>query len=569
MAKKGSFDLFKLAKPYLGILALVLGASLGSNILSLILPKVIASTIDSYRVNNLIAASFFRNFLIIILVIFVFSTLQSILQTYLAERFARDLRNKLAEKISRQQYLFINQIGADKLLTNLTADVDNIKQVISQALVQIFASIITIVGASALLISINWRLALVVLTIIPIIVVVFTIIFGKIRKYFLKSQEVVDKLNKVINESIIASALIRIVNSQEREFQKFGEVSGEAKQIGLSILRLFASLVPLIGLIANASVVAILLIGGRSIVWGTFTIGAFTAFLSYISMLIFPIVVLGFISNLIARAAVSYERVNQVLESPVEKIYGDLEKKMEGEIEFRKVCLNINGKVILKNVSFKIKAKSKTVILGPTAAGKSQIFYLLAGLIKADSGKILIDGREIFDYSQKCLADQVALVFQDSAIFNSTILENISFKNIDQNADVEKAIETAELKDYIKSLPKGLETKIAERGNSLSGGQKQRITLARALAINPKILLLDDFTARVDKDTERRIMFNLEKNYPEITKVFITQQISSAKEAEQIILIMEGEVLAKGSHEYLLKNSLEYEQIYKSQQEIA
>lgn len=568
MSKKGNLGLFRLAKPYLGIILLVLTASLISNGLNLFLPKVIASTIDNYRISNSIPVTFLRNFSLVILAIFVFSTLQSILQTYLSERFARDLRSKLVDKISRQQYLFINQIGADKLLTNLTADVDNIKQVISQALVQIFASIITIFGASALLISINWQLALVVLTIIPLIVVIFTIIFSKIRKYFLRSQAIVDKLNKVINESIIASSLIRIVNSQEWEFLKFSEVSGEAKQIGLSILRLFASLVPVIGLIANASIVTILLVGGKSIVLGTFTIGGFTAFMSYVSMLIFPIVVLGFISNLIARAAVSYERVNQVLEKPVEKIYGDLNREIKGEIEFRNVSLNLNGKEILKNVSFKIKAKSKTAILGPTAAGKTQIFYLMAGLLKADSGKILIDGREIFDYSQKCLSDQMALVFQDSAIFNSTVLENINFKNKEQNGEVEKAIETAELKDFIDTLPEGLETKIAERGNSLSGGQKQRITLARTLAINPKILLLDDFTARVDKDTERRIMKNLDKNYPGITKIFITQQISSAKEAEQIILIMEGEVLTTGKHETLLKKSVEYEQIYNSQQEL-
>lgn len=568
VSKKGNLGLFRLAKPYLGLISLVLIASLVSNGLNLFLPKVIASTIDNYRISNSIPVTFLRNFLLIILAIFIFSTLQSILQTYLSERFARDLRSKLVDKISRQQYLFINQIGADKLLTNLTADVDNIKQVISQALVQIFASIITIFGASVLLISINWRLALIVLAIIPLIVAVFTIIFSKIRKYFLRSQAVIDRLNKVINESIIASSLIRIVNSQEWEFLKFSEVSGEAKQIGLSILRLFASLVPVIGLIANASIVTVLLVGGKSIVLGTFTIGGFTAFMSYISMLIFPIVVLGFISNLIARAAVSYERVNQVLEKPVEKVYGDLDKEIKGEIEFKNVCLNLNGKEILKNVSFKIKAKSKTAILGPTAAGKTQIFYLMAGLLKADSGKILIDGKEIFDYSQKCLSDQMALVFQDSAIFNSTILENINFKNKEKDEKVEKAIETAELKDFISTLPEGLETKIAERGNSLSGGQKQRITLARALAINPKILLLDDFTARVDKDTEKRIMNNLDKNYPEITKVFITQQISSAKEAEQIILIMEGEVLITGKHEDLLKKSVEYEQIYNSQQEL-
>ena len=498
-----TFKLLTLAKPYIGIILLVLVASLAANGLNLILPKLVAQTIDVFRSSHFLPVTFIRNFSLIIVFIFIFSSLQSVLQTYLSEKFARDLREKLINKISNQPYLFIHQFTSEKLLTNLTADVDNIKQVIAQAIVQVFASIITIVGATILLLTLNWRLALIVLTIIPLIVVIFTLVFSKIRKYFLRAQIIIDKLNKVINESIIASSLIRIINSQEWEFLKFNAISQEARQVGLSILKLFSSLVPLIGLIANASIVAILLIGGKSIVFGTFTIGSFTAFLSYISMLIFPIIILGFISNLIARAIVSFDRVNQILEAPAEKIYGDLDTEIKGNIVFKNVNLTINNKQILKNISFNIKANRKTAILGPTAAGKTQIFYLIAGLIKPSSGQILIDNVPLFDYSQNCLSSQIGLVFQDSSIFNATILENINFKNKDDSVAVDKAIDTAELKNFIGTLPQGLNTKIAERGNNLSGGQKQRITLARALVLNPKILLLDDFTARVDKDTEK------------------------------------------------------------------
>ena len=557
--------MFKLARPYFWLILLILIASIGNNGLSLVIPKIVATAIDTFRTHQFILTDFLPNFSLVILAIFVFATLQSVFQTYLSEKLAHDLRHQLIEKISQQQFLFISQITSEKLLTNLTSDIDNIKQVVSQALIQIFSSIIIILGASYMLLSINLSLGLIVLCIIPLIGAVFFFIFSQIRQYFIQAQKVIDKLNKIINESIIASSLIRIVNSQGWEFQKFTEVSSEAKQVGLSILRLFASLIPLIGLIANASTVIILLVGGRSIVAGTFTIGGFSAFMSYISLLIFPIVVLGFISNLIARAAVSFDRVNAVLSAPVEKIYGDINRPIKGNIEFKNVCLVIDKKQILKNVSFKIAANSQTAILGPTAAGKTQIFYLLSGLLKPTSGQILIDGTPLFDYSQKCLSDQLGLVFQDSSIFNTTILENVNFKNADVGNSVDTAIITAELKDYITTLPEGLATKIAERGNSLSGGQKQRLTLARALAINPKILLLDDFTARVDRDTEVRIVANLKKNYPQVTQVIITQQISSAKASDQIILMMEGEVLSTGTHLQLLKKSLEYKQIYNSQ----
>jgi ATP-binding cassette subfamily B protein len=220
---------------------------------------------------------------------------------------------------------------------------------------------------------------------------------------------------------------------------------------------------------------------------------------------------------------------------------------------------------VLKDVSFHIPAHSRTAILGPTAAGKTQIFYLLAGLLVPTSGEIRIDGVPLNDYTRKSHSDQIGLVFQDSSLFNTSIMENINFKNVEDEADIGKAIETAELKDFIAALPQGLDTMVAERGTSLSGGQKQRITLARALVLNPRVLLLDDFTARVDKDTERKIFVNLKKNYGGITQVLITQQISSVMDFDKIILIMEGEILAEGTHEELLRTSVEYELIYKSQ----
>jgi ATP-binding cassette subfamily B protein len=557
--------MLSLTKPYLGLMAGILVISLVSNGLGLIIPKITALVLDTFRQPNFNLINYLIIFGSITVFIFIFAAVQSVLQTYLSEKIAKDLRTKLVAKISQQPFSFIVQITPEKLLTNLTADIDNIKLAISQGLVQIFSSIIILIGATVLLLSINLQLALMVLIIIPMIGIIFFFTFRKIHKYFIRSQAVIDKLNKTINESIVASSLIRIVNSQSVELNKFGNVSEEAKNNGLAILKLFSALIPLISIIANATTVLILLVGGYQIVGGTFTIGSLSAFLSYISMLIFPIVILGFISNILARAGVSYERVAQVLNAKTPNLYGDLNQKIEGEIVFKKVNLNIGSKQILKNVSFQIKAHSRTAILGPTAAGKTQILYLISGLLPPTSGEVLIDKIPLNQYCQKCLSDQIGLVFQDSSIFNTTIMENINFKNVLDKANVDKAINTAELGDFIRSLPKGIETKIAERGSNLSGGQKQRLTLARALAINPKILLLDDFTARVDKDTENRIFANVAKNYPNITQILITQQISSVEDFDQIILFMEGEVLAVGTHKQLLKTSPEYKQIYNSQ----
>jgi len=563
--KENPLKIFSLTKPYLWFIVGILIISLASNGLSLIIPKMIASVLDTFQRSDFKLSNYLGIFSLITISILVFSAIQSVLQTYLSERIGKDLRNQLITKISQQPFSFIVKITPEKLLTNLTADIDNIKMAISQGLIQIFSSIIVLIGATVLLLSINWKLALMVLTVIPLIGMIFFFTFRKIHKFFAKSQIIIDKLNKTINESIIASSLIRIVNSRASEINKFDDVAGEAKSNGLSILKLFSSLIPLISIIANITTVVILLIGGRFIVAGTFTIGNLSAFLSYISMLIFPIVVLGVISNILARAGVSYERISQILETKTEKFYGDTNQEIKGEIVFKDVNLSIDNKEILKNVSFKIKANSRTAILGPTAAGKTQILYLISGLLPQTSGQILIDNIPLTDYSQKCLSDQIGLVFQDSSIFNTTIMENINFKNVLDQKNINKAINTAELGDFIKKLPKGFNTKIAERGNNLSGGQKQRLTLARALALNPKVLLLDDFTARVDKDTENKIFANVAKNYANITQILITQQISSVTDFDQIILFMEGEVLAIGTHKELLKNSKDYQQIYNSQ----
>lgn len=557
--------LFSLAKPYFWFIFCILIISLLSNGLGLIIPKITASVLDTFHRPDFNLLSYLEIFFGITVLILAFSTIQSILQTYLSEKIALDLRTQLITKISQQPFSFIVQITPEKLLTNLTADIDNIKMAISQGLVQIFSSAILLIGSTALLLSINVKLALMVLTIVPIIAIIFFFTFTRIRKYFLRSQSIIDKLNKTINESIVASSLVRILNSQGSELKKFENVSGEAKNNGLAILKLFSALIPLISIIANIGTVAILLVGGRFVIAGTFTIGSLSAFLSYLSMLIFPIIILGFISNILARAGVSYERVSQVLNTKTPERYGDVDREIKGDITFKNVTLNIGSKQILKNISFNIKAHSKTAILGPTAAGKTQILYLLSGLLPQSSGEILIDNIPLANYCQKSLSDQIGLVFQDSSIFNTTIIENINFKNVLDQSKVDLAVNTAELGDFIKKLPNGINTKIAERGNNLSGGQKQRLTLARALTVNPKILLLDDFTARIDKDTENKIFANVAKNYSKLTQILITQQISSVVDFDQIILFMEGEVLATGTHQELLKTSKEYQQIYNSQ----
>jgi len=535
------------------------------NSLNLLVPKLISRAIDSYAQQNLVLTTFAIEFFVVGIGIFVFAYLQALAQTYASERVARDLRTKLVAKISTQDHAFIQQVTPAKLLTNLTSDVDAVKMFVSMAIASIVSSIFLIIGASILLLSIDWRLGLGVLAMLPIIGVTFSVVLGKVRKLFVKSQQAIDWLNKVINESILGSALIRLVNSQQYEYEKFVAANTEARTISLSILRLFASLIPVIIFCTNLATLMILTLGGRFVIQGSMTLGDFTAFNSYLSILIFPVIVLGFMSNVMAQAGASYGRLAMVLHAPDRKETGSLVAELRGDVAVRNVSVKLGEKNVLKDVSFESRAGTRTAVIGPTAAGKTQLLYLMTGLLKPTEGSIQFDDTNINDYSKQSLHLQVGFVFQDSIIFNLTLRENIAFSKTVSDEDLEKAIATAELRDFIDSLPQKLDTIVSERGTSLSGGQKQRIMLARALALNPKILLLDDFTARVDSTTERKILENVRRNYPGITLLSVTQKIASVEDYDQIILLMEGEVLASGTHKQLMETSPEYVQIYDSQ----
>lgn len=563
--KKHGPGLWGLLTPYWGMVTFMVVFALLSSGVNLLIPKIISKGIDAFSAGIFNYRLIIAEFLVAAFVIFLFTYLQSVVQTYASEKVGRDLRTKLANKISTQSYSFILNANPSKLLTNLTSDIDSVKMFVSMAVVTIVSSVFVIIGTCVLLILINWKLALPILTSIPIIAFAFFFVFSKVRVLFKKSREIIDWLNKVINESIIGAALIRVINARQTEYHKFLEANTKARDLGLSILRLFAALIPIINFVSNLAMLTILALGGHFVISGSMTLGEFAAFNSYLAILIFPILMIGFMSNIIAQATASYGRISSVIDAPVALEKGSVRASLRGDIELNNVSLSFGEKAVLKNVSFKIRALSRTAVLGPTAAGKSQLVYLLTNLIKPTEGNIEIDGTPLENYDKDNFHSQVGLVFQDSVIFNMSLRENIAFSDKVTDESLRKAIATAELTEFIESLPQKLDTVVTERGTSLSGGQKQRIMLARALAVNPKILLLDDFTSRVDRKTERKILCNLENNYPGLTLLSITQKVSSVKDFEQIILLMEGEVVAKGTHKELLESCPEYVQIYNSQ----
>jgi len=557
--------LFALLQPYRWLVALLVVLTIAGNGLTLVVPKLISRAIDAYTQRTFVLPTVVLQFFVVALLVFLFNYLQNIAQTYASERVARDLRTRLAAKIATQSYSSIERLTPAKLLTNLTSDVDGVKLFVSMAVATIIASLFLIVGASVMLLIINWRLGLSVLGVVPVVGGTFFFALRKVRILFKRGQEAIDWLNRVINESILGATLIRILNSQRFEAEKFTAANAESRDIGLAILRIMSAMIPAITLAVNLATIIILLLGGRFVILGNMTLGDFTAFNSYLALLIFPIILLGFMSNIMAQAGASYMRLGAVLMAPEAKKSGTLRRDLRGDVAVENVSLAFGDKEALKNISFAVKSGTKTAIIGPTAAGKTQLLYVLIGLLQPTAGTVSYDGERLETYEKEALHRQVGFVFQDSILFNLTLRENIAFSADIPDKDLEKAITAAELHAFIATLPEGLETVVSERGSTLSGGQKQRVMLARALALNPRVLLLDDFTARVDTSTERAILRNIQEKYPGITLISVTQKIASVENYDQIVVLMEGEMLATGTHAELMEISPEYVQIYDSQ----
>lgn len=558
-------SIVSILKPYKAFVAALVILAAAANGLALVIPKLISRGIDAYSHGTLVMQPIVIEFLAISFLIFLLTYFQGLFQVYTSERVARDMRNTLARKISNLSFQQLEQEKSTKLLTYLTSDIDAIKMFVSMAVVTVVSSLVVVIGAAILLFVINWKLALAVLAILPFIGVLFYVVFSKLGPLFKKTQEIIDNLNLIISESIIGSALVRVFNSGIQEYSKFRAANDLSRDNGMKILKSFAIIIPSVGIIANLASLIVLALGGYFIIGGSMTLGDFAAFQSYVFILIFPIIMLGFVSSMITQAQASYNRISELLNSVEEKEIGTLDIMIRGDIELKNLSLMYGEKSVLKDVSFAIKAGTRTAILGPTAAGKTQLLYSIIGLIKPTSGEVLVDEKPLKDYTKKSIHSQVALVFQDSVMFNLSLRENIAFSKDVKEEDVFRAIETAELSDFVDALPNGLDTIASERGTSLSGGQKQRIMLARALALNPKVLLLDDFTARVDAATENKILKNIEKNYPGITIISVTQKVRSVEHFEKIILLMEGEILAQGTHAELSDSSPEYAQIVESQ----
>jgi ATP-binding cassette, subfamily B, multidrug efflux pump len=542
---------------------------------SLVTPQLIAYAIDDgiaprrlgailLAVGGLVAAALFRG-------LFTF------LQGYLAERasqgVAYDLRNDLFARIERLGFAYYDRVETGQLVTRLTSDVEQIRSFAGSGAVQMAAAVVMLVGTTTLLLVIDWQLALVALAIVPAIFVLLLRFVRRIGPLFRAVQQTLGRLNSVLQEDLAGLRVIRTFAREEYESARYRSVNDELLDKNLETVRAFSNNFPFVFLLSNIGTLLIVLFGGLQVIGGRLSIGELVAFNTYLGFLLFPIFTIGFLAAGISRAGASSLRVFEVLDAPLEVQDAPDAVPLPPiscRVEFDDVHFRYPGdeREILRGISFCAEPGQTVAILGTTGSGKSTLVNLIPRFYDVTEGAVLLDGHDVRDVTLASLRSQIGVVMQSSLLFSGPVGDNIAYgKPGATQEEIEAAARAAQADDFIRALPQGYDTVIGERGVGLSGGQRQRIAIARALLIDPRLLILDDSTSAVDAETEAAIQESLDRLMRDSrrTVFVIAQRISTVRDADLILVFDDGEIVSMGTHEELLRDSELYNEILGSQ----
>jgi ATP-binding cassette, subfamily B, multidrug efflux pump len=501
----------------------------------------------------------------------VFAFLQNYTAESNSQSVAFDMRNDLFAKLQRLSFSYHDRNQTGQLMVRATDDVEKVRLFIGQGLLQLLAAILLLTGTLIILFSTNVRLALITLPIMPIAMLLFAVFNKFAQPLFTKVQIKLSNLNTILQENLAGIKVIKAFTRERSEQAKFDKSADLLMNQNITVSKLFSFLMPLIFLTANLGQAAVLYFGGRQIINGTLNLGEWQEFSLYLVYLFLPIMQFGFIITQMSQASASATRIFAILdaENEVTDKPGAYElPEVEGTVRFENVTFRYfkSGEPVLKNVSFEARPGETVALLGATGSGKTTIINLLPRFYDPSEGRITIDNHDLREVTLDSLRKQIGIVLQETTLFAGSIRDNIAFGKPDASLDqVMAAAKAAAAHDFILSFPMGYDSPVGERGTTLSGGQKQRIAIARALLLNPRILILDDSTSSVDLTTELQIQRALDELMKGRTSFVIAQRISTVMNADQILVLDKGEIVAHGKHADLMEDSAIYAEIYNSQ----
>lgn len=491
-----------------------------------------------------------------------------------AQNFAADLRLDVFKKVQSYSFSELDKFKTGSLITRLTNDVTQVQMVVAMMMRLMVRAPLLFFGGLTMAFAINARMALVLVATVPLLAIVLAILIKKGFALFGLAQKKLDRVNAVLQENLAGIKVVKAFDRAEYEQKRFKKAISDLMDNMIKVAKVSSFAMPVVMLIMNIGVIAVIWVGGIELRLGNMEIGEIMAFITYAGQILFSMAMMAMVLMFVSRGKASADRLIEVLDVEP-SIKDDIGKVMyvpkDSSIEFRDVSFGYGGEnqtMTLRNISFTVRPGETIAILGTTGSGKSTLVSLIPRLYDATKGMVLLGGIDTKKIPLNALRERIGMVLQETIIISGSIEENIRFGKEDATEEqVIQAAKAAQIHEFILSLPEGYKTSLGQRGVNLSGGQKQRIDIARALVKKPSVLILDDSTSAVDSETEWNIHNAIRRHTKDTTCIIVAQRIASVMDADSILLLDEGKIAAQGKHNYLLANSPVYLELYRSQTE--
>lgn len=497
--------------------------------------------------------------------------------TFASQGFGANLRQCLFDKVQEFSFADIDRFSSASLITRMTNDVNAMTMMLAMGLRMLVRAPVMLIAALAISISLNARLALVLAVVIPVMILVIGVLMKLCTKLFETMQKRIDNLNNTLQENLVAIRVVKAFVRENFERKKFKKSNDELMEAALAVGLRIIAILPVMMLAMNGATVAVLYFGGRMVMGAEFDLGSLQAFINYIFQILMSVMMVAMSLLQLSRAQACAHRIHEVLntEPSVEDAPDAAQRTLpapRGQVEFRDVSFKYvtsgTGDDVLSHISFTVQPGQFVALVGGTGTGKSTLVNLIPRFYDVTGGAVLVDGMDVRDYPLEALRGRIGMVLQNNVLFSGTIRENLKWGNPDATEEeVIQAAKDAQAYDFIMSFPDGFDTNLSQGGVNVSGGQKQRLCIARAMLRKPAVLILDDSTSAVDSTTEAAIRASFAKNLKATTIIMIAQRISSVQYADEILILDDDHIAARGTHEELLKTSPIYQEIYQSQQE--